>query len=329
MKSSSRSSGSPTSGSTIAVGPVGQHPRRDGAAVVGDQRHLGACRAVTSRDPADEAVAGDHGVVDLDPGARADVDRHRRVPDGRRAADHPRRSPARSRRAPRSRRRGRAACGTARSRPPPPAASTSSARSSATSARSSSFSPRASKVSSNQLTRSRAGFSARSAPSLDRREAPPRRRAGSSAAGRSRPREKLTREQHQRGDDQRHEDRPAPADLLAVHARPGQRRRARRRPVRVAVHPVDHLELLERAARSRPRRRSAATRSSWRGHLALLAHPLVHALQQRAAAGEGDAAVHDVAGELGRGAVERVLDRADDLADGLLERGADLARRSA
>ena len=40
-------------------------------------------------------------------------------------------------------------------------------------------------------------------------------------------------------------------------------------------------------------------------HLRLVAEPLVEAVQERAAAGEDDAAVHDVRGELGRRLVER------------------------
>src|SRR4051794_6316130 len=42
------------------------------------------------------------------------------------------------------------------------------------------------------------------------------------------------------------------------------------------------------------------------------------------AAGEDDAPVHDVAGELRRGLVERRLDRVDDLVDRFLDRLADL-----
>src|SRR3954454_3400083 len=65
----------------------------------------------------------------------------------------------------------------------------------------------------------------------------------------------------------------------------------------VAVGAVDCLELLERASGSdrdaRQRRLGAV-----RGHLRLLAQPLVQALEQRAAAGEHDAAVHDVRGQL-------------------------------
>ena len=96
--------------------------------------------------------------------------------------------------------------------------------------------------------------------------------------------------------------------------------------MRVPARPVDDLELLQRAAGAHG---DAGQRRIGKlcGHLALLAQALLHPLQQRAAAGERDAAVHDVAGELGRRAVERVLDRADDLAERLLERRADLAAR--
>ena len=46
--------------------------------------------------------------------------------------------------------------------------------------------------------------------------------------------------------------------------------------------------------------------------------------EERASAGEDDAAVHDVGRELGRRLVERRADRVQDLADRLLERVADL-----
>ena len=55
-------------------------------------------------------------------------------------------------------------------------------------------------------------------------------------------------------------------------------------------------------------------------HAGLVAQPLVEAAQQRAAAGEHDAAVHDVAGELGRGLVEGGADGVDDRVQRLLER---------
>src|SRR5215211_7869329 len=94
----------------------------------------------------------------------------------------------------------------------------------------------------------------------------------------------------------------------------------------VAVRAVDRLELLERAARAH---RDASQRGlrAVRGHLRLVAQPLVEALEQRAAAGEHDPAVHDVRGQLGRRAVERLLDRVDDLDERLLERGAHLLGR--
>ncbi len=71
-----------------AVGPVGKQAGRDRAAVVGDERHLGAA-AGRLGDAADEPVAVHDRVVHVHAGAPADVDRHRRVPDGRRAADDP------------------------------------------------------------------------------------------------------------------------------------------------------------------------------------------------------------------------------------------------
>src|SRR5579875_1496089 len=54
-------------------------------------------------------------------------------------------------------------------------------------------------------------------------------------------------------------------------------------------------------------------------HLRLVTQPLLDPLQQGPAAGEHDPAVHDVGGELGRGAIERLLHRVDDLRDRLLD----------
>src|SRR3954465_5729687 len=91
----------------------------------------------------------------------------------------------------------------------------------------------------------------------------------------------------------------------------------------VAVRTVNGLELLERtpgADRDAGQRRLGAMG----GHLRLLAQPLVDPLKERAAAGEHDAAVHDVRRQLGRSAVERFLDGVDDLYERLLERGAHL-----
>ena len=88
-KSSSRSSGWPTSGLTMPVAPSGItwaetaleasviSVTSDGAA--GDPRDL-----------ADQAAGGDHRLVDLDAVAGALVDLDARVPDGGRAGDHPR-----------------------------------------------------------------------------------------------------------------------------------------------------------------------------------------------------------------------------------------------
>ena len=88
MKSRIRSSGLPTSGLTTPWTAVRHDLGRDGARVVGDQGHLGGA-AGDRGDLADQAVAVDHRVVDADAVAAADVDRHRRVPDGRRAGDRP------------------------------------------------------------------------------------------------------------------------------------------------------------------------------------------------------------------------------------------------
>ena len=88
MKSRMRSLGVADIGPDHALDAERHDLGRDGAGVVGDQRHLG--RAAGHRgDCADQAVAVDDRVLDLDPVAAADVDRHVGEPDGRRAGDHP------------------------------------------------------------------------------------------------------------------------------------------------------------------------------------------------------------------------------------------------
>src|SRR3954452_23740584 len=95
---------------------------------------------------------------------------------------------------------------------------------------------------------------------------------------------------------------------------------------RVLVGPVDRLELLQRPAGAH------CHAGQWRlgqmrRHLGLGAQPLVQPLQQRPAARKHDATVHDVRGQLGRRAVEGLLDRVDDLGDRLLQGVADLLAR--
>src|SRR5918997_948258 len=94
----------------------------------------------------------------------------------------------------------------------------------------------------------------------------------------------------------------------------------------ILVGAVDGLELLEAATRAH---RHAGERRLGQvcGHLRLVAQALVEPLQEGAAAGEHDAAVHDVARQLRWGAVERLLDRVDDRLERLLERHADLFAR--
>src|SRR5450756_2138735 len=62
-------------------------------------------------------------------------------------------------------------------------------------------------------------------------------------------------------------------------------------------------------------------------HLRLLAQALRQTLEQRPAAGQHDAAVHDVAGELRRRLVESRLYSVDDRLHGLFDGAADLLRR--
>ena len=137
-------------------------------------------------------------------------------------------------------------------------------------------------------------------------------------------------EQDQRERDEDGQDRPASPHRFVVHAESVSKMvafviawAAGCSRVVVAVRAVDRLELLQRAPgadRDTRQRRLGAMG----GHLRLLAQPLVDPLQQRAAAGEHDAAVHDVRRQLGRSAVERLLDGVDDLHERLLERGANL-----
>src|SRR5438270_1380122 len=62
-------------------------------------------------------------------------------------------------------------------------------------------------------------------------------------------------------------------------------------------------------------------------HLGRLGHPRVEAAQQRAAAGQVDALVHDVGDELRWRLLDGVLDRVDDLLDRGVDRLADLRAR--
>src|SRR5690348_16169828 len=86
---------------------------------------------------------------------------------------------------------------------------------------------------------------------------------------------------------------------------------------------VDRLELLEAPAGADRDARERAL-GEMHGHLRLVAQALVEAGEERAAACEDDAAVHDVRRELGRRLVERGLDRLDDLRDRLVESSSDL-----
>ena len=61
-------------------------------------------------------------------------------------------------------------------------------------------------------------------------------------------------------------------------------------------------------------------------HLGRLRHAPVEAREERAAAGEHDALVHDVGDELRRRLLDRVPDGVDDLLDRRLDRLADLVR---
>src|SRR5947199_3718953 len=86
-----------------------------------------------------------------------------------------------------------------------------------------------------------------------------------------------------------------------------------------AVRAVNGLELLEAAPGADRHARERALRQV-HGHLRLVAQALVEPREERAAAGEHDAAIHDVRSQLRRSLVERRLDRLDDLRDRLVER---------
>src|SRR5438067_13541725 len=90
--------------------------------------------------------------------------------------------------------------------------------------------------------------------------------------------------------------------------------------------PVDRLELLEAPARADRDARQWGLREM-DGHLRLVPQPLVEVREERAAAGEDDAAIHDVGRELRRSLVERRLDRLDDLGHRFVERAANFLRR--
>src|SRR5689334_4695550 len=90
------------------------------------------------------------------------------------------------------------------------------------------------------------------------------------------------------------------------------------RPLAFALRAVDDLELLEAAAGADRHAGQRALRKVHR-HVRLVTEALVEPVQERAAAGQDDAAVHDVRTELRGRLVERGLDRVDDLGDGILE----------
>src|SRR5206468_8469690 len=89
-----------------------------------------------------------------------------------------------------------------------------------------------------------------------------------------------------------------------------------------ALEDLELFEALPRAEHHRLQRRVGDPDR----HPGLVTEPLVQPAEERAAAGEHDAAIHDVRGELGWGPIERGLDRVDDGVHRLLDRAADLFR---
>jgi hypothetical protein len=89
---------------------------------------------------------------------------------------------------------------------------------------------------------------------------------------------------------------------------------------------LQHLELLEALAGPQHHGLQRRVGDAHR-HAGLVSQALVEPAEQGAAAGEHDAAIHDVGGELRGGPVERGLDGVDDGVDGFLDGPADLLRR--
>src|SRR5690606_10137302 len=89
---------------------------------------------------------------------------------------------------------------------------------------------------------------------------------------------------------------------------------------------LEAVELLHAPPRAERHRVQRVLRGRDR-HAGRLAEPPVQAAQQRAAAGERDAGLDQVAGQFGRALVERGLDGVQDRVDRFLDGLADLARR--
>src|SRR5262249_18059187 len=89
---------------------------------------------------------------------------------------------------------------------------------------------------------------------------------------------------------------------------------------------LEVLELLENLARPQNDARQRILRAP-DVEIGDLAQQQIEASQQRAAAGHEDAAIDDVCRELWRRALERLAQRIDDAADGLLQGFADLDTR--
>src|SRR5918992_1498030 len=131
--------------------------------------------------------------------------------------------------------------------------------------------------------------------------------------------------------------RPAPGAVLCVAEARSVKSRAslgecdlQSAPPAVALtrlgRAVHDLELLQAPAGAD---RDAGERGlgQLHGHLGLLAKPLDEAGQERTAAGEDDAPIHDVGSELRRGLVQGRLDGVEDLAHRLVEGAAHLLGR--
>ena len=95
-------------------------------------------------------------------------------------------------------------------------------------------------------------------------------------------------------------------------------RRARLAPA--AAHPVELLQRLAGAERDALERRVGHAHR----HAGLGLEPLLQAAQQRAAAGEQDALLGDVGGQLGRRLLERRVDGGEDVGERPGDRAADL-----
>ncbi len=134
---------------------------------------------------------------------------------------------------------------------------------------------------------------------------------------------------HRDPDEDGEDDRAAPGDArsaVPVAGEPAGHHGSLPERPRVGVrdeHPLHPVQLLEDDPGA-PRDAGQRIVGDVDRHLGRLGDAPVEAQEEGAAAGEDDPLVHDVGDELGRGLLDRVLDRVHDLLDGRLDRLPDL-----